>query len=137
VSNGFLVNDDRKEELDNKHVQDVDKHVDKYTYDDTIVADIDDNTGIEDLLVNYVRLNKERVFCRHFHQVGHVDFNYFYLHPCVIYGNKNHVSKRCWKRTNIQRKQVNFEFLGYCVGVWNIYYWNDLIDEFIHMYNHI
>ena len=42
MSGGFFVNVDRKEELDKEHVQDV----------NTDVEDIDDNTIIEDLLVD-------------------------------------------------------------------------------------
>jgi hypothetical protein len=102
VSSGFLVNFERKEELDKEHVQDV----------DTYVEDIDNNIGIKDLLVDDDQLDKELVLCRNCHQVGHVELYCFDVHPCVIHGKKNHVSKRCWNRLKIPRKQVNFEWLG-------------------------
>jgi hypothetical protein len=60
VSGGFLVNVDRKEEPDNEHAHDVDKDFD----DDTIVEDIEDNTGVEDFLVDDAWLDKELVLCR-------------------------------------------------------------------------
>jgi hypothetical protein len=63
-------------------------------------------------LVDDAQLNKECVLCRHCHQVGHVELKCFDLHPCVFCGKKNHVSERCWKRINIKRKHVNFEWLG-------------------------
>jgi hypothetical protein len=52
VSGVFLVNGDRKEELDKEHVQDLDQDVDTNFDDDTSVKDIDHNTCIEDFLVD-------------------------------------------------------------------------------------
>jgi hypothetical protein len=59
VSGGFLVNVDRKEELDKEHVHDVDTNFD----DDTNVEDIDDNISIKDLLVDDAQLDREITLC--------------------------------------------------------------------------
>ena len=53
-----MVNVDTKEELDKEHAHDIDKNADTYFDDDTIVKDIDDNIGIEDLLVDDAQLDK-------------------------------------------------------------------------------
>ena len=86
VSGGFLVDANQKEEF------------------------ADSNQVHNDIAVD--NLNKGSFKCHHCHRVGHVESYCFDLHPCSLCGKKNHLSDRCQKNKNLQRKQISFEWLG-------------------------